>query len=85
MLAHRVNGGIRLWFANLGTTARTVRVTGLPAGGAKLRILDESTFASAASNDMGFAEAACPWSGTPVELGAYAVACIEAMHTEGHA
>lgn len=62
-LAHRRNGAIELWIANLMGEERRVEISGLPARRARGSVLDEATFDACCAGPGGFdaqeAEMAC--------------------------
>jgi hypothetical protein len=72
-LAHELQNGARLWLANL--TEQPQAVT-LPHTAAQASVLDETSFAQAATEADFMRTAARSVNGT-LEIGAYGVACIE--------
>jgi hypothetical protein len=82
-VALRGDGGLRVLVANHGSTSRAVRIAGLRAGGARVRMLDETSAQLAMDDPHGFRalvdvahEAGA--GELSLELGPYAVARIEA-------
>lgn len=77
-LAHRTEGGVVVWLANLTGELQRVAVTGLPAATGRIARLDLDTFVTAAAGPDGFAATTLAGAADALELGPYAVARIEA-------
>lgn len=76
--AVRGPGGTRLWVANLTDQKQMVSLSNMPAGPAKLRMLDENSFVEATTQPAWFATSGGPLDlKAPLRLGAYAVARID--------
>ncbi|QEX24369.1 hypothetical protein FRZ61_43100 [Hypericibacter adhaerens] len=77
-LAAHGPGGTHLWVANLTAEKQMVTLADIPAGPAKLRMLDEASFVEAVTQPAWFATATQPLDlKAPLRLGAYAVARID--------
>jgi len=76
--AARGPGGTHLWVANLTDRKQMVTLSNMPAGPAKLRMLDEASFVEATTQPAWFASSSQPLDlKAPLQLGAYAVARID--------
>jgi D-apionolactonase len=81
-VAYRVDGATRVWLANLTHLEQTVELSGLPGGTGALRVLDEDSFVSAASNRRPFKAGSKRVQDLKLlRLNAYAVASFEAPYT----
>jgi len=72
-LAWRDDGGMQLWLANLRDELLEVGLEGVPAGAARLWMLDEDSF-EAAIRDPAFGERSEPFTGDNLTLRPFAVA-----------
>jgi hypothetical protein len=77
-IAYRIDTATVLWLANLTGAPQQVRVTGLPAAHGRVARLDLDTFAAAAAGPERWAAGTEERAVDALELGAYAVARIEA-------
>jgi hypothetical protein len=75
-LAWRDGGGTQLWLANLRDEPLEVRLDAVPAGGARLWVLDEDGFESAIA-DPAFGNRSEPFAGADLRLKAFAVARLD--------
>jgi hypothetical protein len=77
-LALRSGGKTTLWLANLTAEEQAVKLSGLPAGSARLALLDAASFGAATTDPGAFAATGGTIDGAaPLRLGAYAVARLE--------
>jgi hypothetical protein len=77
-IAHRRDGGVVLWLANLTREPQRVRVAGLPSAHGRLTRLDLASFATAVAGSHRWAETAEECAADALDRGPYAVARIEA-------
>jgi len=73
-LAFETSDGIELWLANLLAEPRGVAVEGLDLAGARIAVLDESTFEACASGPEGFERGESSYRGGALMLAPFAVA-----------
>jgi hypothetical protein len=73
-LAFETSNGIELWLANLLAEPRGVAVEGLDLAGARIAVLDESTFEACASGPEGFERGESSYRGGALMLAPFAVA-----------
>jgi len=85
MLAHRVNGGLRLWLANPAGAGRGVQLRGVPRGRAVWRTLAADSPEDVAGNVRAFAEGAVPLDlASPVVLAPRSISVVELEFDAGH-
>jgi len=77
-VAWRAEGGVVVWLANLTPEPQTVTLQGLPARCGRVAILDQASFVTAAADSEALAGRAREAELARLELGAYAVARLEA-------
>ena len=73
-LAFETSDGIELWLANLLGEPRAVAVEGIDLAGARITVLDESTFEACASGPEGFERGETSYRGGDLTLAPFAVA-----------
>jgi hypothetical protein len=77
-VAWRANGSVVAWLANLTPEPQTVALEGLPARRGRVAVLDQASFVAAATDPDALARLARESDLARLELGAYAVARLEA-------
>jgi hypothetical protein len=73
-LAFETSDGIELWLVNLLAEPRGVAVEGIDLAGARVTLLDESTFETCASGPEGFERGESSYRGGAFTLAPFAVA-----------